>query len=147
MRALAAIDIHANAEQVVAEASRWAGMLGAKLDLSFVDEYEYSAHLIRDPAIRTVVVQQWDQIGATNKAELDRLMALVPQSVRGKAVYLRGRAAQAVSEAAAGYDALLVATHGRRGLDHFFLGSVAERIVRLAPCPVVVLRLPDHAVS
>ena len=143
MRVLAAIDIHASAELVVAEASRWATALGGKLDLSFVDEYETSAHLIRDPAIRTVVVQQWDRIEATNQEELDRLLALVPTSIRGKTLYLRGRAAQAVCEAATGYDALLVATHGRRGLDHFFLGSVAERIVRLAPCPVVVLRLPD----
>ena len=143
MRVLAAIDIHGAAERVVAEASRWAKQLGATLDLAFVDEYEYSAHLIRDPAIRTVVVQQWDQIGATNQAELVRLNGLVPEAQRGKPVYLRGRAAQAVCEAAADYEALFVATHGRTGFDHVFLGSVAERIVRRAPCPVVVLRLPE----
>jgi hypothetical protein len=31
-------------------------------------------------------------------------------------------------------------THGRRGLEKFFLGSVAERVVRAAPCPVVTVR-------
>jgi hypothetical protein len=31
-------------------------------------------------------------------------------------------------------------THGRRGLSHMFLGSVAERLVRTAPCPVLTLR-------
>lgn len=37
-------------------------------------------------------------------------------------------------------DLIVVATHGRGGLKHAFLGSVAERIVRHAPCPVLVVR-------
>ena len=43
-----------------------------------------------------------------------------------------------------GIDLLVVGTHGRRGLAHFFLGSAAERLLRSAPCPVVVVR-PDAA--
>jgi universal stress protein A len=39
-------------------------------------------------------------------------------------------------------DLLVVGTHGRRGLAHFFLGSAAERLLRGASCPVVVVR-PD----
>ncbi len=37
-------------------------------------------------------------------------------------------------------DLLVIATHGRTGLSHVFLGSVAERIVREAPCPVLTIR-------
>ncbi len=37
-------------------------------------------------------------------------------------------------------DLIVVGTHGRRGLPKLFLGSVAERIVRMAPCPVVTVR-------
>jgi nucleotide-binding universal stress UspA family protein len=37
-------------------------------------------------------------------------------------------------------DLLVIATHGRTGLSHVLLGSVAERIVREAPCPVLTLR-------
>jgi len=37
-------------------------------------------------------------------------------------------------------DLILVGTHGRRGLTRFLLGSVAEAVVRLAPCPVLVVR-------
>jgi len=37
-------------------------------------------------------------------------------------------------------DLILVGTHGRRGLERFLLGSVAEAVVRLAPCPVLVVR-------
>ena len=37
-------------------------------------------------------------------------------------------------------DLIVIGTHGRRGLAHFFLGSVAEKIVRTAPCPVLTVR-------
>jgi nucleotide-binding universal stress UspA family protein len=39
-----------------------------------------------------------------------------------------------------GTDLIVVGTHGRRGLPKFFLGSVAERVVAMAPCPVVTVR-------
>jgi nucleotide-binding universal stress UspA family protein len=35
---------------------------------------------------------------------------------------------------------IVMPSHGRTGLAHILLGSVAERVVRLAPCPVLVLR-------
>ena len=37
-------------------------------------------------------------------------------------------------------DLIVLGTHGRRGLEKFVLGSVAERVVRGAPCPVVTVR-------
>jgi universal stress protein A len=37
-------------------------------------------------------------------------------------------------------DLIVMGTHGRRGLAHMFLGSVAERVVRTAPCPVLTIR-------
>jgi nucleotide-binding universal stress UspA family protein len=37
-------------------------------------------------------------------------------------------------------DLIVIATHGRTGLSHVLLGSVAERIVREAPCPVLTIR-------
>jgi nucleotide-binding universal stress UspA family protein len=41
---------------------------------------------------------------------------------------------------ARGSDLVVVGTHGRTGLRHALLGSVAERIVQRAPCPVLVAR-------
>ncbi len=37
-------------------------------------------------------------------------------------------------------DLIVMGTHGRRGISHFFMGSVAESTLRLAPCPVVTVR-------
>lgn len=37
-------------------------------------------------------------------------------------------------------DLIVMGTHGRTGVQHLMLGSVAERVVRLAPCPVLVTR-------
>ncbi|HTI72743.1 MAG TPA: universal stress protein [Candidatus Limnocylindria bacterium] len=39
---------------------------------------------------------------------------------------------------------LVVATHGRTGLQHVLLGSVAEKIIRHAPCPVLVVRSEER---
>jgi nucleotide-binding universal stress UspA family protein len=39
-------------------------------------------------------------------------------------------------------DLIVMGTHGRTGLEHIFLGSVAEKVVRLAPCPVLIARQP-----
>lgn len=38
---------------------------------------------------------------------------------------------------------IVISSHGRRGIPRMFLGSVAERTVRLAPCPVLVLRAEE----
>ena len=37
------------------------------------------------------------------------------------------------------YDMVVMGSHGRTGLGHMLLGSVAERVVRLSPCPVLVV--------
>ena len=42
-------------------------------------------------------------------------------------------------------DLIVLGSHGRTGLAHVFLGSVAERVVRHAPCPVLVARLPQKS--
>ena len=41
-------------------------------------------------------------------------------------------------------DLIVVGTHGRGALAHIVMGSVAERVVRLAPCPVLTVRHPEH---
>jgi universal stress protein A len=42
-------------------------------------------------------------------------------------------------------DLIVMGTHGRTGLAHVFLGSVAERTLRTAPCPVLTVQAPKEA--
>jgi nucleotide-binding universal stress UspA family protein len=42
-----------------------------------------------------------------------------------------------------GADLIVIGTHGRTGMSHFLLGSVAERVVRSAPCPVLTVHQRD----
>ncbi|MBI2882055.1 MAG: universal stress protein [Candidatus Tectomicrobia bacterium] len=43
-----------------------------------------------------------------------------------------------------GCDLIVMATHGRTGLSHILMGSVAEKVVRMADCPVITIRPADH---
>ena len=57
------------------------------------------------------------------------------------------QAVQTVAQTMAA-DLLVVGTHGRTGLDHILIGSTAERVVRMAPCPVLAVKADksgDHA--
>jgi nucleotide-binding universal stress UspA family protein len=47
----------------------------------------------------------------------------------------------------AGADLIVMGTHGRRGVDHLLVGSVAERVVRTAGCPVLTVRTPDSGAA
>jgi len=41
-------------------------------------------------------------------------------------------------------DLIVMGTHGKTGLSHALMGSTAERVVRLAPCPVLAIRSPEY---
>jgi nucleotide-binding universal stress UspA family protein len=57
-----------------------------------------------------------------------------------------GRAAETIAAYAkrARADLIVIATHGRRGIRHLVVGSCAEKIVRTASCPVLVMRETRH---
>jgi nucleotide-binding universal stress UspA family protein len=43
-----------------------------------------------------------------------------------------------------GADIIIMGTHGRGPMKHLLMGSVAERVVRTAPCPVLTIKHPEH---
>jgi nucleotide-binding universal stress UspA family protein len=43
-----------------------------------------------------------------------------------------------------GVDLIVMGTHGRGALAHMMMGSVAERVVRMATCPVLTVKHPEH---
>jgi len=75
---------------------------------------------------------------------LRRLRDLVPEAFRGtwEVEIAVGRPADTIVRVARerNADLIVMATHGRTGLGHVVLGSVAEKVVRLAPCPVLTVK-------
>ena len=63
-----------------------------------------------------------------------------------KWTWRRGLASHEIVEAARelDIDLIVIATHGYTGWKHFCIGSTAERVVRAAPCPVLVVRDKEH---
>jgi nucleotide-binding universal stress UspA family protein len=62
--------------------------------------------------------------------------------VRATAVLLDGTPHEQVPRAArrARADLIVIGTHGRTGMSKLLLGSVAERVLRMSPCPVLTVR-------
>jgi universal stress protein A len=74
-----------------------------------------------------------------------RLEALVARTLRGRkaratCIVEIGDPYQSIIAAARKADTIVMSTHGRTGLTHLLIGSVAEKVVRHAPVPVLVLR-------
>ena len=80
------------------------------------------------------------------EAERDRVLALLAPSVRtavrADVVVCQGAPAQEIVRCAEerDVDVIVMGTHGRGGVSHLILGSVAEQVIRMAPCPVLVVR-------
>ena len=57
-----------------------------------------------------------------------------------------GKPVQAIIDYANGHeiDLIVIGTHGHTGLSHLLLGSIAEKVVRLATCPVLTVHPKDH---
>jgi nucleotide-binding universal stress UspA family protein len=80
--------------------------------------------------------------------ELRRLKELVARTVRGRGAppvdckVVIGDAFERIMAAAKEVDSIMMATAGRTGVSHFLIGSVAEKVVRHAPVPVLTVRPP-----
>jgi nucleotide-binding universal stress UspA family protein len=66
----------------------------------------------------------------------------VREDVLDKILIVSGKPFERIVKAAGDLkaDFIVMATHGYTGLKHMLLGSTAERVIRLAPCPVLTLR-------
>jgi nucleotide-binding universal stress UspA family protein len=60
--------------------------------------------------------------------------------VRATPLLLEGVPHEMIARAARKADLLVIGTHGRSGLAKLFVGSVASRLVTMAPCPVLTVR-------
>ena len=81
------------------------------------------------------------------ETRLDHLMEHAAQhGVVAKQHIVKGNPGQAITQQATnlGCGLVVLATHGRSGLDHLVFGSTAERVVRESPVPVLAVKHPEH---
>lgn len=96
------------------------------MDPDYAVNKMYLDHLRAESAGRLQAIQ--DRVTAAGQAVTTRIEVGIPS-----------QAVQTVAEEI-GADLLVVGTHGRTGLDHVLVGSTAERVVRMASCPVLAVK-------
>ena len=142
---LAATDLSEASLPVVEAAARAAERRNARLVVVTAVDWSYAAlgSIAGAPFGATPVVpppetqiEVRSAMHETMKRELERVGAT------GEAQVIEGSPASAVAEQAEtlGAELVVVGTHGRTGFARLALGSVAERVVRAAPCSVLVVR-------
>lgn len=141
MKLLLAIDVHDRHEAMFAEAVTWARRLDAVLDLVYVNSFTSDVPYFRGAALNQELNAELERVREQEHSRLDELLGTLPAKLRGEVHVVTGTPAPSICDLAATYDAVLVATHGRTGLAHLWMGSVAEDVVRHCPVPVIVLRL------
>jgi nucleotide-binding universal stress UspA family protein len=132
-----AVDFSDGSRPALAEALRLASRAGADLVLLHAVEMNEESDIPPPPSVIEAArrdlearLEAWREEAS---AKLGR--PVVAALVDGPAAPALAREAEARK-----LDLLVAGTHGRRGFRHLVLGSVAERIVHLAPCSVLVAR-------
>jgi nucleotide-binding universal stress UspA family protein len=142
-RILVPTDFSPASDAALATAKDLAERFGASIHLLHVleDPYATSAYATEVYGFLPQGLREsWQQ-----NAEA-RLLTLLPAEERtrfgGTTGVLFGPPAKTIVEHAAdnGFDLIVMGTHGRGGVAHLLLGSVAERVVRSARCPVLTVR-------
>ena len=132
-------DFSANSAVAIRPALALAGKFDARLILVHVIDAPSTeaGHAAKD-AFRGLVEMAREQLEEFGGREIGGAAPWTPDVAVGPP-YL------AITEAAKrhGADLIVLATHGRSGVLHLLLGSVAERVIRSACCPVLTVRVPS----
>ncbi len=103
-------------------------------------------HVVDASRFATVPGLEWDALEAALKEEAERALAFVEDIGREAGVEVvakraDGHPSDVIVNEGRDHDLIVMGTLGRTGLAHLLLGSVAERVIRHAPCPVLVVRV------
>lgn len=139
-RILCPVDFSEPSDHALDYAISFADRLGAELHVVHV--YQVPAYALPDGAL-LASADFVGQLSAELQKQLDALAAKHRKGDRKLETHLLQGPAPAEIVRLAGEiqaDVIVMGTHGRVGLSHFFLGSIAERVVRTSPVPVLTVR-------
>jgi len=141
-RILVPIDFSEHSRKALQYAIPFAEQFKASIDLLYVVEptiypADFSFGQVGFPNVE-------DELRQRGAEELKSLIAKeIGKRVPAKQVIRTGKAFYEIREYAReeSVDLIIIATHGHSGVEHVLFGSTAEKVVRHAPCPVLVVRM------
>jgi universal stress protein A len=143
-RILVAIDSSAGSDEALTRAITLAKQIHAELELVYVLEAGVDVFLCGLTAFDS---EQVDIHARIEKELANRAARAREQGIACRTLVLEGTPAAEVTRRARdiGAEMVVVGTHGRTGLSHVLLGSVAEKIVRGSTCPVLTVPFSQKA--
>ena len=135
---LVAVDFDEMSNVALNYARSLARTFGARLHVLHVMENPFMRPMANDPhAIEAGITRRLlDTLTDEDRTVLHAVPVLRTSDAPAEEIAKYAQAEQ--------IDLIVLGTHGRPGVAHFLMGSVAERVVRTAPCPVLTLRLPER---
>lgn len=137
---LVPIDFTSHSAEALRVAAKLVARPGGELVLLYVQEPPDSPFL---PGPLVYTPAQLERVASRARARLEAARLELDRSpeLRVDVRLTQGRPAAAILGAAAdGFDLIVLGTHGRRGLQRALLGSIAERVMRDAPCPTLTVK-------
>lgn len=126
-----------NAQAAVLQGVELARTLGADVTIMSIIDVHATVSIQQGLGIPDVYAYQ--QKAAEAAAEV-AMKAAKEAGVHAELIVKRGSPALDIIEASKDYDLVFMATRGLTGARHFLLGSVAEKVIRFASCPVMIIR-------
>lgn len=143
-RILVPVDFSPHADEAIATAADLSKRYDASVTLVHV--YETVAYTLPEGYVLYTPQQLADIMTEFQKLLASaRKKAEAAGALRVETTQLQGPVANEITGFARdkGFDLIVMGTHGRSGLKHALLGSVAERVLRKASCPVLAVRVPE----
>jgi len=148
-RILVPVDFSPPSDAALQYARNVAARYGASLHLLHVAEDPYRAFYSAEVFVPQVEGLREEILSDTARQLTARLQPSDITQLHATAESIIGTPAGSIVEYAAGrdIDLIVMGTHGRGGMAKLLMGSVAERVVRMAPCPVLTVREGPNAAA
>jgi nucleotide-binding universal stress UspA family protein len=140
---LVPVDFSVHAEKAVNYAITLVQRFGGTAELLHVVEDPFVSGAWSADAFTPDIPELMNDLIADARVRLDTLKtAAAKVGVTCTTRVVTGKPSRVITDHAktGAFDLIVMGTHGHSGLSHLFLGSVAERVVRTAPCPVLTMR-------
>lgn len=137
-------DFSAASERALTEAVGLAQTLGAKVKVIHVFQRPIGIAVEGAPVSMEAADRFIEEAHQQLRQSLEQLRERWAKTCEIEVQLMEGAPYASIVEESKHTDMIVMATHGRSGFQRFVLGSVAERVVRMAECPVLTLPMTEE---